>query len=80
MVDEFFFLLSAIDLLSKMLVLDADKRITAEEALAHPYLRQYADPSDEPNSDVYEDPYENKNMLTEEWKSELSFMYGKGDT
>lgn len=58
----------AIDLLSKMLVLDADKRITAEEALAHPYLRQYADPSDEPNSDVYEDPYENKNMLTEEWK------------
>jgi hypothetical protein len=37
-----------------MLELDADKRITAEEALAHPYLAQYADPTDEPTSLPYD--------------------------
>ena len=30
----------AIDLLEKMLEVDADKRITAEETLAHPYLAE----------------------------------------
>ena len=30
-----------------MLVLDTDLRITAEQALAHPYLAAYADPEDE---------------------------------
>lgn len=33
-----------------MLELDADRRPTAEEALAHPYLAQYADPTDEPTA------------------------------
>merc|ERR1711971_557907 len=44
----------AIDLLEKMLEVDADKRITAEGTLAHPYLAEYADPTDEPNSRVYD--------------------------
>lgn len=41
------FVQSAVDLLEKMLLLDTDNRLTAEEALAHPYLATYADPDDE---------------------------------
>ena len=59
----------AIDLLEKMLELDADRRPTAEEALAHPYLSQYADPSDEPIADIYDDSFEDKDMSLSEWKS-----------
>ena len=39
--------LSAVDLLEKMLDLDSDKRLTAEQALAHEYLATYSDPDDE---------------------------------
>lgn len=41
----------AVDLLEKLLFLDGDKRPTAEEALAHPYLACYYDPDDEPTCD-----------------------------
>ena len=37
----------AVNVLDKMLAVDPDKRITAEEALAHPYFTNYADPDDE---------------------------------
>ena len=37
----------ALDLLDKMLTFNPDRRITIEEALAHPYLEQYYDPQDE---------------------------------
>ena len=37
----------ALDLLDKMLTFNPDRRITIEEALAHPYLEQYYDPADE---------------------------------
>ncbi|XP_064109752.1 mitogen-activated protein kinase 14B-like [Macrobrachium nipponense] len=43
----------AVDLLEKMLELDSERRVTAAQALAHPYLAQYADPSDEPDSEPY---------------------------
>jgi serine/threonine protein kinase len=39
---------AAIDLLEKMLTFDPDRRITVEEALAHPYLSTLHDPADEP--------------------------------
>ena len=39
---------TAIGLLKQMLELDPDVRVTAEQALAHPYLADYHDPSDEP--------------------------------
>nr|CAG4641548.1 EOG090X033O [Eurycercus lamellatus] len=57
-----------IDLLEKTLELDADKRINAEEALAHPYLAQYADPSDEPTSPAYDQSFEDMDLSVEEWK------------
>ncbi|KAI8149458.1 MAP kinase [Fennellomyces sp. T-0311] len=41
----------AIDLLSKLLEFDPAKRITVEEALAHPYLRNFHSMEDEPVHD-----------------------------
>ncbi|KAG9313627.1 kinase-like domain-containing protein [Chiua virens] len=38
----------AVDFLAKTLTFDPKKRITVEEALAHPYLEAYHDPDDEP--------------------------------
>ena len=46
--------LNALDLLGKMLTFNPNKRITVEEALAHPYFGQYYDPADEP---VAEEPF-----------------------
>ncbi|KAK4470093.1 hypothetical protein MN116_005678 [Schistosoma mekongi] len=45
---------SALDLLDKLLCFVPSRRITVEEALAHPYLEQYYDPTDEP---VFEHPF-----------------------
>ena len=38
----------AIELLQRMLIFQPSKRITVEQALAHPYLESLHDPSDEP--------------------------------
>lgn len=42
----------ALDLLDKMLVFDPAKRISVQEALAHPWLSALHDESDEPVADV----------------------------
>ena len=39
---------NALDLLDRLLSFDPNKRIDACDALAHPYLKQHYDPSDEP--------------------------------
>ncbi|XP_028849428.1 mitogen-activated protein kinase 14A isoform X2 [Denticeps clupeoides] len=59
----------AVDLLEKMLVLDTDKRITAPDALAHPYFSQYHDPDDEPEAEPYDQSFESRDLKIEEWKS-----------
>lgn len=41
-----------------MLHLDADRRPTAETALAHKYLSEYADITDEPTADPFDDSFE----------------------
>lgn len=58
----------AIKLLEEMLSLDADHRITAEIALAHPYLVYYADPQNEPVSEPYNELYEDMEFGLEKWK------------
>ncbi|KAF7413528.1 hypothetical protein HZH68_002017 [Vespula germanica] len=58
----------AIELLELMLELDAERRITAEQALAHPYLAQYADPTDEPVSLPYDQSFEDMELPVEKWK------------
>ncbi|KAG5890978.1 hypothetical protein JTB14_037964 [Gonioctena quinquepunctata] len=70
----------AIDLLSLMLELDSERRITAEQALAHPYLAAYADPNDEPISAPYDQSIEDMNFAVEKWKELVlqevnSFVY-----
>ncbi|CAF4935850.1 unnamed protein product, partial [Rotaria socialis] len=39
---------NALDLLDHLLTFNPNKRIDVSEALAHPYLKQYYDPNDEP--------------------------------
>ena len=59
-----------IDLLDKMLEIDVDRRITAVQALAHPYITVsvYSDPEDEPNSSPFEQTFEGLDLSVEEWK------------
>jgi len=69
----------AIDLLERMLELDADLRITAEEALQHPYFEEYHDPDDEPTAEPFVDPYEGQTLSVEElrqltWQELTSFI------
>ncbi|KAJ6645802.1 Mitogen-activated protein kinase p38b [Pseudolycoriella hygida] len=62
----------AIDLLEKMLELDSEKRITAEQALAHCYLEKYSDPNDEPVSAPYDQSFEDMDLTVDKWR-ELVF-------
>lgn len=59
----------AIDLLEKMLVFDPRKRINATEALAHPYLSPYHDPTDEPVApEVFDWSFNDADLPIDTWK------------
>ncbi|KAM4838905.1 mitogen-activated protein kinase 12 isoform X2 [Urocitellus parryii] len=58
----------AVDLLEKMLVLDAEQRVTAAEALAHPYFESLHDTEDEPQAQKYDDSFDDVDRTLDEWK------------
>lgn len=67
----------AVDLLKRMLVLDCDGRISASEALSHPYFSQYHDPDDEPEAPPYDQTLESKDRTLEEWKGNAAINWGQ---
>ena len=58
-----------------MLEMDADNRINADQALSHPYLAQYADPSDEPVSLPYDQTFEDFDLPVEKWKGSYQNIF-----
>lgn len=62
-------LFSAVDLLERMLVFDPKKRIRADEALAHPYLAPYHDPTDEPAAqEKFDWSFNDADLPVDTWK------------
>lgn len=54
-----------------MLLLDGDQRVTAAEALAHPYFESLHDTEDEPQPQKYDESFDDVDRTLDEWKSEL---------
>lgn len=64
--------LLAIHLLEKMLDIDPQKRVTAADALTHPYVSTYSDCNDEPECEKQIDwSLLGSEMTTDEWKSKM---------
>jgi p38 MAP kinase len=60
---------TAVDMLEKMLVFNPKSRITAGQALAHPYLSPYHDASDEPVADEKFDwSFNDADLPVDTWK------------
>lgn len=63
------------DLLEKMLVLDPEGRITAAQALTHPYFANFHDPDDEPVSKPLDQSFESQELAIVEWKRTSFLLY-----
>lgn len=51
-------------------MLDADQRVTAAEALTHPYFESLQDTEDEPKAHKYDESCDDVDRTLEEWKRE----------
>ncbi|KAA8647087.1 mitogen-activated protein kinase mpkC [Aspergillus tanneri] len=61
---------SAVDLLEKILVFTPEKRISAGDALQHPYLALYHDPSNEPVAEIQFDwSFKDADIPKETWRA-----------
>ncbi|XP_031142298.1 STKc_p38 domain-containing protein isoform X1 [Sander lucioperca] len=60
---------NAVALLEGMLLLDPETRLTVKQGLSHPFLAEYHDPESEPDSEPYDDSFENRDLDVGEWKS-----------
>ncbi|KAG8518002.1 Mitogen-activated protein kinase 11, partial [Galemys pyrenaicus] len=68
----------AVNLLEKMLVLDAEQRVTAAEALAHPYFESLHDAEDDPKAQKYDEASDDMDRTLDEWKREWAGRAGAG--
>lgn len=64
------------NLLEKMLVLDAEQRVTAAEALTHPYFESLQDTEDEPRGHKYDESCDDLDRTLDEWKRECGARAG----
>uniref|UniRef100_A0A8C2ZCU5 Stress-activated protein kinase JNK n=1 Tax=Cyclopterus lumpus TaxID=8103 RepID=A0A8C2ZCU5_CYCLU len=67
------------DLLSKMLVIDPECRISVEEALNHPYIHVWYDPgeADAPPPQISDKQLEEREHSIEQWKGRMHCPLGK---
>ncbi|CAF1230856.1 unnamed protein product [Rotaria sp. Silwood1] len=58
-----------VDLLDRLLSFDPRQRPTAQEALAHPFLKTYHSPEDEPTANPVVDEHQDAEYSVAKWKS-----------
>uniref|UniRef100_A0A8D2ZSN0 Stress-activated protein kinase JNK n=1 Tax=Scophthalmus maximus TaxID=52904 RepID=A0A8D2ZSN0_SCOMX len=65
------------DLLSKMLVIDASKRISVDEALQHPYINVWYDPAEveAPPPKFADKQLDEREHTVEEWKGSTALLH-----
>ncbi|CAB3405896.1 unnamed protein product [Caenorhabditis bovis] len=60
-----------IDFLEKILVLDPEKRMTVEEAIKHPYMKEYYEPDDEPRAPYIFHLDDGVEKTSDEWRKAI---------